>query len=325
MLLQLSRYLQHSHLLVHITSWEQNSRYYILYEKAQSNLRTHMQLSKGGDLSGKRVLWFLFQLRGLSDAVRRLHFFHEAGAGNKKARNTSIVGVHYDIKPENILIFNHQEGFPTLKLGDFGSAKFFTSSRYDSPRGTSKIRGTYTYIGPESQRDVPGKMTRPFDMWALGCVYLELLLWFLGIEKPDGVNDFADMRLDNKYNSRAEEYDYFWQRQGLGVYTVNGAVTFALDLLQHQVCRDMQPFQNLIATLRGLLVVQPAERLNARDLHNVLDTICFAAAFQLQSNPTVYTELFQANCASNQLVSKGLFGPDGTLAEHRSNDLIIPQ
>lgn len=91
------------------------------------------------------------QAIGLVDALAALH----------KDKNKKYI-IHCDIKPANILIDKGK-----FKLADFGLSRFKDS---DETSKTEWHRGTLIYSPPEKQ-DLMG---RGRDVWALGCVLLEI-------------------------------------------------------------------------------------------------------------------------------------------------------
>lgn len=136
-------------------------------------------------------------------------------------------GIHGDIKPENIFIFSkgqQQKSFKTLAMGppnttddastvtststssdrnsrspspssiadefiigDFGSGAF-----YDPSLGPDPLRQiTVTYRPPEYDTKLK-PVSRAWDVWGLGCTYLEFVTWFL--LGPSGLTEFAKRR-----------------------------------------------------------------------------------------------------------------------------------
>ena len=78
---------------------------------------------------------------------------------------------HFDIKPRNILLF-HESGLWNWKLSDFGLSKLRSSDM----KGTTQEIGTDEYQPPEYHTSSAGTSYGPsFDVWSLGCVFLELL------------------------------------------------------------------------------------------------------------------------------------------------------
>jgi serine/threonine protein kinase len=87
-------------------------------------------------------------------------------------------GRHGDLKPENILFFcDANDPHGTLKISDFGEAEL--NSRWSKTKRRSKVANTMTYRPPEC--DLQPKIIRQsYDIWCLGCVYMEFVTWMLG-------------------------------------------------------------------------------------------------------------------------------------------------
>ncbi|AED93725.1 Protein kinase superfamily protein [Arabidopsis thaliana] len=85
--------------------------------------------------------------------------------------------VHYDIKPENILVFPgsvYKEGAwrysYKLKISDFGLSKRDGDTKWWHP--LKSYAGTRIYMSPESISH--GEIGKGLDLWSLGCVVLEM-------------------------------------------------------------------------------------------------------------------------------------------------------
>lgn len=73
--------------------------------------------------------------------------------------------IHQDLKPHNILFDKNQY---TLKIADFGVSNIF-----DQTKATAKAQnGTLRYMSPEQ---LESKLTPKIDMWAFGCILLEMI------------------------------------------------------------------------------------------------------------------------------------------------------
>lgn len=92
-----------------------------------------------------------------------------------------LYGRHGDIKPENILWFRDagkagDRG--VLKISDFGLTEFSTRHSLCYKRN-SQVAHSPSYRPPEC--DLEGAVVGPsYDIWTLGCLYLELITWQLG-------------------------------------------------------------------------------------------------------------------------------------------------
>ena len=76
---------------------------------------------------------------------------------------------HCDVKPDNVMVVYEDgvAGWPKVKLGDFGVARFF-----DDPSDEMSIAGTPPYMAPEQWS---GEVDARTDIYALGCTLYELI------------------------------------------------------------------------------------------------------------------------------------------------------
>jgi serine/threonine protein kinase len=115
----------------------------------------------------------------------------------------SVTARHGDIKPANILWFITKEGI-VLKLSDFGLTRFHREvSQF---RMYDRLVGSRTYRAPEC--DLKQPISPMYDMWSLGCVFLEFLSWYmLGFE--EGVDDFAVQRVKDDTTPHVRQDSFF--------------------------------------------------------------------------------------------------------------------
>src|SRR2546421_8194236 len=92
----------------------------------------------------------------------------------KLVAETDQAAFHNDIKPENILVFSSGDGSPgVLKISDFGCGKVFRKECNSGEQATESFYGTRDYESPDLV--IYNEASKPNDIWALGCVFLELL------------------------------------------------------------------------------------------------------------------------------------------------------
>ena len=103
-----------------------------------------------------------------------------------------VWGRHGDIKPQNILWYRESRdssSLGTLKLADFGQAEL--NSQWSRSKHRGNIAYSLTYRAPEF--DIPPNITHAsYDIWSLGCVYLECVAWMIG--GYNTVFEFAESR-----------------------------------------------------------------------------------------------------------------------------------
>ncbi|KAF5538348.1 serine threonine kinase [Fusarium mexicanum] len=116
--------------------------------------------------------------RGLVEALETIHFTRTDSIYPSEGDLGKDYGLHLDIKPSNILYFNQEteaSPFGTLKLADFGLMEFHSlaSRSRKSKKGCSAA--SQTYRTPEY--DFNHAKSKKVDVWAMGCVFSELLTW----------------------------------------------------------------------------------------------------------------------------------------------------
>ncbi|CAI9634730.1 unnamed protein product [Alternaria burnsii] len=201
--------------------------------------------AEGGNLGGywkdfplqarnrSHVLWQLRQFVGICSALTELH--------NRNVR-------HGDLKPENILWFDPKNDGGILQIADLGLATFHkkeedTRNRQGMPTQTPS--GTSRYEPPEmdEKRNSQDPRSRQYDIWSLGCIVFELLLWL-----AYGPSDITIFRNNTPY---------FWQkhhRRRNNEYVVHEYVVAIMETLD----RDLEPgtaYKDLLNLVRNRLLV----------------------------------------------------------------------
>ena len=101
--------------------------------------------------------------------------------------------LHRDIKPQNIMLFDHAGRMDQVKVLDFGLAKSVEGGEFNSEdpdlTGEEVILGTPRYMSPEQIRgEVLGPMT---DMYSLGLVMFEMLAGYKAVEGESTMTTLA--------------------------------------------------------------------------------------------------------------------------------------
>jgi serine/threonine protein kinase len=128
--------------------------------------------------------WFFAQLVGLAEAIKCLHY--PPGTSAQQENKSAQSCRHGDFKPENVLCFGNQEpglgNIPTdvkLVITDAGHAKVHETATKFRAFATTTAGGTLLYSPPEAEIRPKDARTRRYDIWSLGCLYLEFLIWTL--------------------------------------------------------------------------------------------------------------------------------------------------
>jgi eukaryotic-like serine/threonine-protein kinase len=128
-----------------------------------------MELLTGSDLGT------VLDERGALPEAEAVDYVLQACAGISEAHQMGIV--HRDLKPSNLFVTRRSDGFPLLKVLDFGISKQLSDASGDavaSLTNTRTLMGSPHYMSPEQIRDARRVDARA-DIWALGIILQELL------------------------------------------------------------------------------------------------------------------------------------------------------
>jgi hypothetical protein len=190
------------HLVSLLATFKKGGYYYLLFHWASSDLYGFWNTQN--TLSDANVTWLLEQCCGIALGVHYIHEYQSSFGSDGKTINTPNAdrryGRHTDIKPQNLLVFQKRDDlgdYGTIQLTDFGLCEFRGEhSRSNIPQAALS-GGTATYSPPEACV-AHGIISRSYDIWSLGCVYLEFITWYLG--GCQYVKAFIDERLSPALN-----------------------------------------------------------------------------------------------------------------------------
>lgn len=194
----------HSHLVSLLATYEQYRRFYLVFHWADADLQDYWEnTNPTPSMDYETILWMAQQCEGIAGGLYKIHRYEsnsnprpnlapkdEGSLGQNLTviasyapaqTMTRLFGRHGDIKPANILWFRDPDDANSkgiLKITDFGLAEFnAVHSRSYKPK--SKVANTANYRPPEC--DLQGELIGPsYDIWTMGCVYLEFVTWLLG-------------------------------------------------------------------------------------------------------------------------------------------------
>lgn len=203
----------HPHLISLLATFEQGSQCFLLFPWAEYDLLSFWDERMPEPLMNRRLaLWVAEQCFGIASGLQTIHNYNPYGE-NLLSANTAekTHGRHGDIKPENILLFCNPEAagadLGVLQIADFGLTVF--NSRYSSSGIPNEgIRRTPTYRPPECDI-VGGTIGRSWDIWTLGCLYLEFVTWLLGGNEL--LRQFGDERVSQEIWGDNWESDIFFE------------------------------------------------------------------------------------------------------------------
>lgn len=179
------------HLIKALAFYKQNNEFFLVFSWAEhGNLRKFWKDKSPQANDASYTKWVFHQLHGLADAIRMLHE-DEGNSGGCR---------HGDIKPENILCFNSKGGRDHLScvlvISDVGLSRTHDKST-QLRSSVTRLQGgqTLAYAAPETELYPDRATSRRFDIWSLGCLYLEFLIWLLyGFEELDRFEKEVDRK-----------------------------------------------------------------------------------------------------------------------------------
>src|SRR5580698_4735562 len=126
-------------------------------------------------LDGETLYDLMTRVR-LIEPRTTVRIINQCAKGLMKAHAAGIV--HRDLKPENIFLLAGEDGEETLKILDFGLAKFYAPMNPDEKTARltreGAVFGTPAYMSPEQVKG-QGTVDHRADLWALGCMTFECL------------------------------------------------------------------------------------------------------------------------------------------------------
>ncbi|GKU07332.1 unnamed protein product [Fusarium langsethiae] len=174
-----------------------------------------IDLLKAYSLTEKEfVRWVAIQCRGLIAALGTIHdtrikHSHSSQDGDPIDQHKDF-GIHGDIKPANILHFSQETAhcrLGNLKVADFGLITFHTRASRTMINRHSAYAASQTYRSPE--HDIGYFMSKKVDVWALGCVFSELMTWV--ILDGDARKDYQQERTKESSFSGATKNKGQWR------------------------------------------------------------------------------------------------------------------
>ena len=268
-----------AHLTKRLVSWTQGNDTWILFPLAECNLADYMYRFNfsGGE---NDTFWLLEQFIGLADALLFIHTLPgdvlrddgnpllsplKMGIQDFRNRKSSGIGWHHDVKLRNILYFFSAETKKgCFQLCDYGSSKVDAFRSRSDP--TSTRRGTPTYEPPETDE---GSLSRPYDTWALGCVFLIIVTWAL--VGSAGVEKFREDREGKRYQESNTTDDAFWEK--LPKKMLRKAVRDHLNLLEDKARESgQQLFSEALDVISDMLLVDKDKRIKMESVRQRLQS-----------------------------------------------------
>jgi serine/threonine protein kinase len=228
------------------------------------------QYGRHGDLKPENILWS-GEVRGaeisgiLQIADLGLGHFHRLESRSRvdPSKSKSI-----SIRRSNLAVTYAKVTYPSCcsSWGTFGAS--FTLNICLLLNLT--VNGSPTYTPPEVALDQD--VSRAYDIWSLGCVFLEFATWLL--EGPAGLEEFTQWRMEIAPDGIKD--DTFYSLDSGGAILRRGVQRWIEHLQRPSSCSETVHIGMLLDLLLeepGLLVVEPKSRISALNLYKKLKEI----------------------------------------------------
>ncbi|KAI9686478.1 MAG: hypothetical protein M1820_010606 [Bogoriella megaspora] len=277
---------KHDHLIQLFACYEYQRSMHLILPEAEGDLRDYWEKRPMPEFNKETIVWSLKQMYGIADGLLRVHEFtpswHCQQEGGIQTPEPDVIlrtrsdekayGRHGDFKPENILYFpsdpeiKDENGI--LKITDYGLSRFHgRESR--SKSNPYNIGFSQTYEPPEIRLGIP--VSRAYDFWSLGCVYLEFVTWLTKGNKA--IEDFSYKRMEahNSIPHLMEDIFFTVSKAGDEIEAhVRRGVNDWIESL-HECGRCSELIHDLLDLISGrMLCVDPQDRIKAKELRDTL-------------------------------------------------------
>lgn len=236
--------IRNEHLIQHLVTFERGRKYYVVFPWANGgSLKDFWQSTDHDNKTKELTLWILRQMLGVTSAIAALH---------------EINCRHGDLKPENILHFRKKDAeMGTLVIADVGVSRVHRQPTKMRQDGTATRATTPAYEAPETLDDAKGPRARRYDMWSLGCILLEFIIWIL-----DG-----NQAIERFRSARDGPYFEFYRVRKSGAKVVHPVVLDAIATIKRDKRVQGGTALEAVVDMLGehLLLIEAESRETAED------------------------------------------------------------
>ncbi|ETS03201.1 kinase-like protein [Trichoderma reesei RUT C-30] len=263
---------EHKNLIKLLLSYSRGGKHYLVFPWAQGNLVEFWKNTFNNPKSGRHSMWLIQQCFDISDALTKVHGSTERLSEEARA---GMLGRHGDIKPENILYFGEPDsGECYLVVADFTLMRFHSTDTVHYTDAT-RVDFSRTYRPPEVMQASKVRIDQSYDVWTLGCVYLEFVTWYLigyhAIREENFGSPTGDL-LDNFQALRKREEGNYEVSDDKFFYYYAGYPKWIRMLHRNEHCSNaMHDFLSLIEN--HMLVPLPSKRYAMSQVRDALGRI----------------------------------------------------
>jgi serine/threonine protein kinase len=257
-------------------TYEMNSHFHMIFPWAPADLGKYWEKVPLPRFTKTNILWMLDQCKRIAEGLSAMHNYKsreqfmsydphqvvQPRDADKVDPNELLYGQHGDIKPENLLWYCKGSSVTDINgklvLADFGLSAFNHLNSRSAKRG---FQGSISYSPPDVIQGRP--MTRAYDVWSLGCVYLEFITWL--IFGYDGIRNFRTYRFERTFQKQYSN-DTFYTELDKTTAIVRETVGFWISHLRKQD-RCSQMLQDFLYVIQErMLLIEPKNRIPSQEL-----------------------------------------------------------
>ena len=196
----------------------------------------------------------------LSRQERQLYLYRSiyalvCGVSYLHRKVDGTITAHHDLKPRNILMVNDK-----LKIADFGHSHLRPILEGTATEGVSGL-GTYEYQPPEYWKSdgsrAQVKHGRAFDVWAVGCIIVELAILVVDDWQSEMVNTFRNERKANPNRDRKSPGSV---QDGFEHSFHNNRAVVEDWILRLKTCSGSQQLKEVLSIAAAMLAPQSGRR-----------------------------------------------------------------
>ena len=292
--------LKHPNLIRHIATFRKGSQYYVIFPWANGgDLRNFWEQSKPDSETRKLTTWCLQQMFGLASALEALH---------------GLNCRHGDLKPENIFHFKEGREEGKLIIADFGVSKVHVKGTLLRGVPTFERATTPSYEPPEVIPKQDTARSRKYDIWSMGCILLEFVLWLLTDYEMIKAFDLARAGLGA--TSAAEAHFYKLVDNKADNAEIHPAVLEVIEGIRKHPHYSGTALEALIELIcKRLLLVQVDSRCSAEELRIELEKIVSKA-----EDPKNYSSYLFGDVNTPRDWLKDVSWASGAISEIKTQD-----
>ncbi|KAL8347560.1 hypothetical protein RB601_003041 [Gaeumannomyces tritici] len=188
----------HENLVTLLATFTHRDKYSLIFPSADCDLDHYWKRLGSPKKTPEFTFWVSAQVLGLTEAIHTIHEPPNIFLGDPERK----FGRHGDLKPENILYYPSADGSKApdkLVITDFGLADVH---RELSKSAVPKNELSYTRSWAPPECDMKGDINTLWDIWSLGCIFLDMACWMLGDDRKTG-------------QKRRDEFAFARRRHGL--------------------------------------------------------------------------------------------------------------